>query len=238
MAPDIYRISVFVPEALSKGFTFNQFLIDAEEPLLFSTGMRWMFPEVRAAVERILPAHRLHWISSGHASRADEFGALAQWLAVAPEARVVHGQGAVMVQLSDMVDHRPRVLAETEVLDLGTRRVRYTSTPFVQGPWEAGMLFEETTATLLCGDLFAYEGATPATTTGDIVSPAFEHQDSLGGMPLTPHAGSTIRGLADVAPECLALMHGATYTGDCPAALRALADGFDERLHKALDTAA
>ncbi|MCA1701732.1 MAG: MBL fold metallo-hydrolase [Actinobacteria bacterium] len=238
VAPDIYRISTFVPDALSKGFTFNQFLIDGEEPLLFSTGMRWMFDAVHSAVERVVPARRLRWISSGHASRADEFGGLGQWLAAAPEARVVHGQGAVMVQLSDMIDVEPHVLHEAEVLDLGGRRVRFTATPFVQGPWEAGMLFEETTRTLLCGDLFAYEGPTSATTDGDIVGPAFEHQDALGGMPLTPAAGATIRRLADFGADRLALMHGATYSGDCLAALNDLADGFDQRLNAALAAAA
>jgi flavorubredoxin len=155
IADGIYRLSTFVPEiAPPAGFTFNQFLLLGDEPLLFHTGLRRMFPLVREALARIIPPEQLRWIAFGH-YEADECGAMNEWLAVAPRAQVAHGQTACLVSLNDMADRAPRILSDGEVIDLGGgRRVRYLDTPHVPHGWEAGVMLEEGSGTLLCGDLF------------------------------------------------------------------------------------
>src|SRR5260370_20756264 len=85
IADKIYRLATFVPQAGPKGFTFNQFLIDADEPLLFHYGQRSLFPLVSDAVKRVMPLDRLRWTTCSHVE-ADEAGALNQWLAAAPKA--------------------------------------------------------------------------------------------------------------------------------------------------------
>jgi glyoxylase-like metal-dependent hydrolase (beta-lactamase superfamily II) len=154
IAPRIYRFSTFVQPA---GIVFNQFLIDAEEPLLFHTGMRRLFPSVRDAVARVLHPNRLRWISFGH-FEADECGAMNAWLAIAPNATVAHGEIGVIVSVADQADREPRALRDGEILDLGGKRVRYLNTPHVPHGWDAGLLYEETTATLFAGDLFTATG--------------------------------------------------------------------------------
>jgi flavorubredoxin len=234
IADGVYRISEFVPAvAPPVGFTFNQFLLLGDEPLLFHTGLRRMFPAVLAAVETILPAHRLRRISFGH-YEADECGAMNEWLAVAPEAEIMHGAVGSLVSLNDMADRPPRVLADGEVVDLGGgKRVRYLDTPHIPHGWDAGVLFEEGSGLLLCGDLFTQLGDGPALTTGDIVGPAIAAEDLFRSSSLNPSMGATIRRLADLAPRTLALMHGPSYVGDGAAALRALADDYDRRLGEA-----
>ena len=168
IADRVYRISTFVPEiAPPAGFTFNQFVVLGDEPLLFHTGFRRMFPLVLAAVGRIIPPQELRWISFGH-YEADECGAMNEWLAAAPQAEVVHGRTGSLVSLNDMADRPPKILADGEVVDLGQgRRVRYIDTPHIPHGWDAGVLYEEGTGTLLCGDLFTQLGDAPAVTTGD-----------------------------------------------------------------------
>ena len=235
IADGIYRLSTFVPEiAAPAGFTFNQFLVLADEPLLFHTGKRRMFPEVRAAVARILPPEGLRWIAFGH-YESDECGAMNEWLSVAPHAEVMHGQIGCMVSLNDVADRAPRMLADTEVVELGRdRRVRFLDTPHIPHGWEAGVLYEETTGTLLCGDLFTHLGDGPALTEGDVVGPAIAAEDMFRASSLHPSTGKTIRRLADLAPRTLAIMHGSSFTGDGAAALRALADDYDRRVRLAL----
>ncbi len=158
IAERIYRFSTFAPEiAAPAGFTFNQYLIDAEEPLLFHCGPRMMFPLVSAALTTIIPIERLRWISFGHVE-ADECGSMNLWLAAAPRAQVVHGHTACMVSLNDLADRPPRALADGEVLDIGGRRVRYIDTPHVPHAWESGLIYEEITGMLFCGDLFTQVG--------------------------------------------------------------------------------
>ena len=171
IADGIYRLSSFVPEiAPPAGFTFNQFLVLGEEPLLFHTGLRRMFPAVREAVARIIPPERLRWIAFGH-YEADECGAMNEWLAVAPRAQIAHGQTACLVSLDDMADRAPRVLADGEVIDLGGgRRLRYLDTPHIPHGWDAGVMLEEGSGTLLCGDLFTQIGDAPALTASDAVN--------------------------------------------------------------------
>jgi flavorubredoxin len=231
IASGIFRLSSFVPEiAPPAGFTFNQFLILGHEPLLFHTGLRRMFPLVRSAVSRLLPPEQLRWIAFGH-YEADECGAMNEWLEVAPQAQVAHGQTGCLVSLNDMADRSPRVLQDGETIDLGKgKRVRYLDTPHIPHGWEAGVLYEETTGTLLCGDLFTQLGDGPALTASDIVGPAIAAEDLFKYSSLNPGMGTTIRGLANLAPRTLALMHGPSFTGDGAAALRALADDYDRRV--------
>ncbi|EYD76156.1 Anaerobic nitric oxide reductase flavorubredoxin [Rubellimicrobium mesophilum DSM 19309] len=234
IADGIYRLSTFVAGiAPPAGFTFNSFLVLGDEPLLFHTGLRKMFGSNRDALSRLVAPERLRWIGFGH-YEADECGAMNEWLAVAPDAQVTHGQTGVMVSLNDMADRAPRVLKDGEVIDLGGKRIRYIDTPHTPHGWDAGVMMEETTSTLLCGDLFTQLGDGPALITGDIVSPAAAAEDLFGYSALNPTMGSTLRRLSDLAPGRLALMHGPSFEGDGGAALRALADEYDRRagLHR------
>ncbi len=230
IADGIYRLSTFVPEvAPPAGFTFNQFLVLGDEPLLFHTGPRRMFPLVSSAFARIVRPERLRWITFGH-YEADECGAMNDWLAVAPQAEVAHGQTGCSVSLNDMADRAPRMLLDGETIALGKgKQVRYIDTPHTPHGWDAGVLYEASTGTLLCGDLFTQLGDDHALTEGDIVGPAIEAEDMFGYSTLNPGMGATIRKLADLSPRTLALMHGPSFSGDGAAALRALAESYDRR---------
>ena len=237
IASGIYRLSTFVPEvAPPAGMTFNQFLVLGEEPLLFHTGHRHAFPLVRAAVSRLIAPERLRFIAFGH-YEADECGAMNEWLAVAPHATVAHGQVGCMVALNDAADRAPRVLQDGETIDLGGKRVRYLDTPHIPHGWDAGVLYEETTGTLLCGDLFTQTGQAPALTERDIVGPAIATEDLFRFSSLNPGMGMTIRKLATLAPRTIALMHGPSFAGDGAAALRGLAGDYDRRVRTALTDA-
>ena len=233
IADGIYRLSTFVPEiAPPVGFTFNQFLIDADEPLLFHCGPRAMFASVATAVAKVLPPERLRWIAFGHVE-SDECGAMNAWLAAAPRAVVAHGAIGCMVSLNDLADRPPRALADGEAIDLGGKRVRHIDTPHVPHAWEARLLYEETTGTLLCGDLFTHIGNGPAVTATDIVGPAAAAEDAFRATCLTPATAPTIRRLAALAPRTLALLHGSSFAGDCAGALAALADDYAGRFDRA-----
>jgi flavorubredoxin len=230
IADGFYRLSTYLPDITPAGFTMNQFLVDAEEPLLFHCGPRALFPLVSEAVSRVMPVEQLRWITFGHVE-ADECGSMNQWLAAAPAAQVAHGELGCMISIADMADRPPRPLAEGEVLDIGGHRLRQISTPHVPHAWEAQVLFDESTGTLLCGDLFARVGNDAALVHDtDMVSPALAAEDMFHDTCLTPSTAPTMRMLADLAPRTLALMHGPSFTGDCAAALRDLADGYAERL--------
>jgi len=230
IAPNIHRISTHIPNGPPGGITHNQFLLLGEEPLLFHTGMRQQFSAVREAVARVIDPARIRWVSSGHASRPDEYGSVNEWLAVAPNAVVAHGRTGCFLCLTDMASRAPRALADGETLDLGGLRVRWLDTPHVPGPWEAGVLFEETTATLLCGDLFSRSGPAPATTRSDIVEAAIAHDQKMHGNAVTPLTGPTLRRLATLEPRILALMHGPSFIGDGAPVLNAFARYFDTAL--------
>jgi flavorubredoxin len=229
IADGIYRISTFVPEVGPTGFTFNQFLVDAEEPLLFHTGARGMFPLVSEAIATVTPVERLRWIMFGH-FEADECGAMNQFLAAAPNAQVAHGALGCMVSIDDQADRAPRPLAPDEVIDLGGKRVRNLETPHVPHGWDAHSIIEETTNTLFCGDLMSQVGQGPAITGDDLLGDAARAEDMFQSTCLTPQTGRSIRTMADLAPARLAIMHGSSFEGDCGAALRALADDYDRRL--------
>ena len=226
IADDIYRISTFIPEVSPEGFTFNQFLVAADEPLLFHTGMRGLFPLVSEAVATVLPVSTLRWISFGHLE-ADESGATNMWLAAAPDSQVAYGALGCDLSLNDMCDRPPRALAEGEVLDLGGKRIRQISTPHVPHGWEAQVLFEETTGTLLCGDLLTQLGAPPALVDDDILEAALAAEGLFGATCLAPHTGQVLRGLGDLQPSTLAVMHGSSFRGDGGRVLRDMADAYE-----------
>lgn len=229
VADGIFRFSTFVEPA---NLTFNQYLIRAEQPLLFHCGMRGLFPLVSQAVKGVLPLEQLRWISFGHIE-ADESGAMNHWLEQAPNAQLAFGQVGCMVSLNDLAARPPHALADGEVLDLGGKRVRYFATPHVPHNWEAGLLFEETTHTLLCGDLFTRLGPAPALSAEDPVGPALAAEDAFHASALTPSTAPTMRRLAQTAPRTLALMHGPAFAGDGAAALNALADAYEARFQAA-----
>src|ERR1700722_4734709 len=229
IAGGIFRLSTFVPDIGPTGFTFNQFLVQAEEPLLFHTGPRAMFPSVSAAISRGLPVDSLRGVTFGHVE-ADECGAMNLFLAAAPRAEVAHGALGCMVSLDDLADRPPVPMADGDVLDLGDKRVRHIDTPHVPHGWEARVLFEETTGTLLCGDMFTHLGHGPALTEGDIVEPAAAAEDIFRASSLPPSPVEAVRGLAELPPRTLALMHGSSFNGDCASTLQRLADDYETRI--------
>ncbi|MFJ9695647.1 MBL fold metallo-hydrolase [Kitasatospora sp. NPDC101183] len=234
VAEGIYRVSTYVPEiAPPAGFTFNQFLIDAEEPLIFHTGMRSLFPAVAEAIRQVVPLERLRWVTFGHVE-ADECGAMNEFLAAAPRAEVAHNTLGCLVSLNDLADRPPVPMDDGEVLDLGgrqvrRRRVRNLNTPHVPHGWEARVLFEEETRTLFCGDLFTHLGNGPAVTEEDLVEAALRSEELFRQTSCLTAATAALRSLAELRPRTLAVMHGSSYRGDGAAALTALADAMEER---------
>ena len=225
IADGIYRIATYVPEA---DLTFCQFLLGADQPLLFHTGLRALYPPVSEAVARVMPPERIRWISFSH-YEADECGSMNQWHAAAPDAEVAHTSLGVLVSVADTATRPPRPLNDGEVLDLGGKRVRHVATPHVPHGWDAGLMFEEETGTLLCSDLFTAAGRWATTTEDDLVEPALAAEDLYLATALTPNTGGTMRRLAELEPRTLALMHGPTFSGDGAGMLRTLGDAYDER---------
>ncbi len=226
IAPQIFRISTPIPPSqMPGGFTFNQILIVDEEPLLFHTGPRRMFPLVREAVAHVLGAvAKLRYVSFSHVE-ADECGSLNEWLAVAPRAEPVCSQIAAMVQMNDLSDRTPRAMSDGEELTLGQKRVRWLDAPHLPHNWECGYLFESTTKTLLCGDLFTHGGADlPPLTESEVLSPSEAMRKAMGGVAIEAHTRSLIEKLASTEPTTLALMHGSSYRGNGHALLLGLAD--------------
>lgn len=228
IAPNVYRVSTFVSEIGPTGFTFNQFLIDDDEPLLFHTGHRSLFPSICGAIEKVLPVSNLRWITFGHVE-SDECGAMNEFLAVAPNAQVAHGALGCMVSIAEMADRPPRALADGEVMEIGTKRLRHIDTPHVPHGWEARVLYEETTRTLLCGDLFTRLGDGPPITDDDIVGPAMEAEGLFRYSSLTPATAVVMRTLGDLTPATLGLMHGSSFRGDGKEALYDLAGAYESQ---------
>ncbi len=226
IANGIYRFSTYIERA---GLAFNQYLVLADQPLLFHCGLRNLYPLISQALSTILPVDRLRWISFGHVE-ADELGGMNEWLAAAPNAQVAFGAIGCTVSVNDLASRPPLPLQNQDRLDLGGKTIRYLYTPHVPHGWDAGILFEETTSTLLCGDLFTRMSEVPPRTSEDIVGPAFEAEDTYLATALTPQTGPTIRRLMELAPATLALMHGSAFDGDCRKALGDLASGYEKRL--------
>jgi flavorubredoxin len=234
IAEGVYRLSTCVPDIAPGGFTFNQYLVDADEPLLFHTGPRQMFPLVSEAVGKVLDVERLRWVSFGHVE-ADECGAMNSWLVAAPGAEVVFNALGSTVSLDDMADRPPRRVEAGDVLDVGGHRIEVITTPHVPHGWEAQVLFDRTTGTLFCGDLFTQAGDGPALVhDADLVGPALAAEDLFAFTSLSPATATTMRRLAALEPRTLALMHGPAYAGDGAAALRELADAYQDRADRAL----
>ncbi len=226
VADGVHQLSTFVGAPVG----FNQYLIVADEPLLFHTGMRQMFPLVSAAVSKIVPPETLRWLSFGHVE-ADECGSMNAWLAAAPHATVAHSEIGCMVSLGDLADRPPRALADSEKLDIGNHTVQWFDTPHVPHAWEAGVLYDATTKTLLCGDLFTRFGEYEPSTSDDIVGPAVQAEDDQpGSLSLHPSSANTLRRLAQLDIETLAPMHGSAFTGDCHTALLDLANDYERRI--------
>jgi len=228
IADGIYRLSTPLP-LIPGGFSFNQYLVADEEPLLFHTGPRGLFPAVREAVARVLPPESLRWIAFGHVE-SDECGSLNDWLKEAPRAVPVCSRVAAMVSVTDLADRPPRALADGETLALGRHRVTWLDAPHVPHAWENGFLMEESTRTFLCGDLFTQpgDGAT-ALTRADVLEPSEAMRQGMDYYAHAPATRSHLERLAALAPTTLACMHGSAFSGDGGRLLRALADRLDPR---------
>jgi flavorubredoxin len=226
IADGIYRICTPMP-TVPGGFTFNQYLILDDEPLLFHTGPRRLFPLVRQAIDAVLPVERLRHVSFSHVE-ADECGGLNGLLAAAPQAAPLCGQIAALVSVNDLADRPARALADGEELSLGRHRVRWLDAPHLPHGWECGYLFESSTGTLLCGDLFTQPGAQHAPLTdGDILGPSEAMRAGLDYFSYGRGTGARLERLAATSPRTLACMHGAAWTGDGGALLRELGRRLD-----------
>jgi flavorubredoxin len=226
IADGVHQLTTHVADI---NLSFNQYLVAGDEPLLFHTGPRQMFPAVSDAVARVLPTDQLRWVSFGHVE-ADECGSMNQWLALAPHATVAQSMTGCMVSLNDVADRPPRPLSDGEVLDAGSHRFRWIDTPHVPHAWEAGLIYDEASRTLFCGDLFTRQGSYDASSADDPIGPAIAAEDVFSFSSLAPASGATLRQLADLDITTLALMHGPAYTGDCSAALLDLATDYDRRI--------
>jgi len=224
VAPDIYRIATYVPEV---NFPFCQFLVKDDEPLLFHTASRSMFPLVRDAVARVLDPADIRWISFSH-YEADECGSLNDWLEVAPNAEPVCSLVGALVSVNDFANRPARGMVQDEELVTGAHRFRFRLTPHVPHCWEAGMLFDETTRTLLCSDLFHQLGDNEPLFHGSVLDRAEQSLASFQAGPLAnylPYSTQTeqiLYGLADLDPSTFAVMHGSSFTADGRQALRDL----------------
>jgi flavorubredoxin len=225
IAEDVYRISVFVPEL---NLAFNHFLVKDDEPLLFHTGLRAMFPLVREAVAQIMDPAGIRHIGFSH-FESDECGALNHWLEIAPNAQAVCGLVGAMVCVNDYAIRAPKALTREDTLSTGKRRFRFLPTPQIPHGWDAGVMFEETAQTLFCSDLFFQWGDREPLTTNSPIERTREALLQLeagplaGGMPYTHHTGNVLKDLAAYQPRTLAIMHGSSYAGDGAQALKDLA---------------
>lgn len=232
IAPDVFRISVFA-DAIN--LQFNHFLIRDEEPLLFHTGLRGMFPAVREQLARVMDPAKLRWISFSH-FESDECGALNDWLAIAPHAEAACGMVGALVSVNDFASRPARIVSPGEPITTGKYRFRYYPTPHVPHGWDAGVLFEETSSTLFSSDLFHHDGDVEPVTSSDILGrvrqtlTAYQQGPLANYMPYTANTGHILHGLADLKPKLIATMHGSSYSGNGQQALRDLAIVMKETL--------
>ena len=224
VAEGIYRIHTPITFPDGGGFSFNQYLIVDDEPMLFHAGLRGLFPLIHEAVATIMPIEKLRYIALSH-TEADESGALNDWLAAAPHSAPVCGTVAAMVSIGDLADRSPRAFADGEVLPLGKYSMRWFETPHLPHAWDCGFMLEEQTRTLLCGDLFTQGGTDlPPVTESDILGPSEDFRQKMDYFSHTRNARAMLERLAATSPTTLACMHGSAWRGDGARLLRALAD--------------
>ena len=221
IAPDVYRISVFVQEI---NLQFNHFLIKDDEPMLYHAGMRQMFPAVLEAVSKIISPSLLRWIGFSH-FEVDECGALNEWLQVAPNAKAVCSEAGAIVNMTDFAIRPAYAMTGNAVLSTGKYNYRFIRTPHLPHGWDAGVMFEETNKTLLCSDLFHQNGNVADITDKDILGShknsmlEFEQGPLMEYTPYTHHTAKLLYSLAELKPKTLATMHGSSFYGDCSKAL-------------------
>lgn len=223
IAPRLHRISVAMPgDLIPGGFSFNQYLLLDDQPLLFHTGPRKLFPLVSEQIEKVIALDQLRYIAFSHVE-ADECGALPAFLAAAPHARPVCSDIAAMVSINDLVDVVPIGMADGQVLETGRHRLRWQTTPHLPHGWECGYLFDETSGTLFCGDLFTQPGTGEKPLVhGDIVESSEGFRKQLDYFSHSLNAPALIDKLANLKPELLACMHGSAWSGDGASQLRRL----------------
>ena len=223
IATGIYRINTPLALPGEVGFSFNQYLIVDEAPMLFHSGMRRLFPLVSEAIRAVMPVERLRYVGLSH-FEADECGALNEFLAAAPNAVPVCGQVAALVSVNDYANRAPRVLADGEVLALGLHTMKWFDTPHVPHAWECGLMVDTATRTFFCGDLFTQGGAgDDALTEADILGPSEAFRKPMDYFAHAPSTRTQLERLAREAPATLACMHGSAWRGDGARLLRELA---------------
>lgn len=238
IAPDVFRIAVYAPEI---DLEFSHFLVRDDEPLLFHTGLRGMFPALRQEVARIINPARIRWIGFSH-FESDECGALNEWLATAPTAEPVHGLIGMQVNVNDFSDRSGRVLLPEDRIETGRYRFRFVPTPHVPHGWDAGVMYEETRGTLFCSDLFHQWGLHEPLTNQDLTERAREAlMRSEAGpfanyIPYNQNTGRVLESLAGLNAKTLATMHGSSYSGDGATAFRNLADVMRDVFEKSVET--
>lgn len=234
IASGVHRISILFSDI---NLQFNHFLVVDDEPLLYHTGMRGMFPEVLDGVKQVMDPAKLRWIGFSH-FEVDECGSLNEWLKIAPNAQPVTGVVGALVNLNDFADRPPRALEADATFSTGRFRFRYRPTPHLPHGWDAGVLFEETQRVLFCSDLFHHEGDVEPLTGSDILGRvrqaliSYQAGPLMDYMPYTPNTRPLLEGLAALKPQTLATMHGSSFTGDCAAALIELDGVMKETLGK------
>lgn len=228
IADGIYRINTPITLPMGGAFSFNQYLLVDDKPMLFHTGPRRLFPLVQEAIGQVLPVSQLRYIAFSH-FEADECGALNEFLAAAPASVPVCSRVAAMVSVNDVADRAPIALADGETLTLGRHALRWFDTPHLPHAWECGFMFDDSTRTLLCGDLFTQGGTgeTPLVET-DILGPSEAFRGTMDYYSHTPNTTEMLERLAAEGPTTLACMHGSAWRGDGGALLRALADSIGQ----------
>lgn len=234
IAPDTYRISIpLPPDVFPGGFSFNQYLVVDEKPLLFHTGPRKLFEQVCEQIEKVMPVSKLRYIAFSHVE-SDECGSLSEFLARAPQAQPVCSQVAADVSIRDLVNVEPIGMEDGDVLDLGRHQLVWQSTPHLPHGWECGYLYDRTTRTLFCGDLFTQPGmGEQALVSGDILGPSEAFRAQKDYYSHTRDAALLIEKLARLEPSVLACMHGSAWAGDGAAMLRSLAEALEGELQPA-----
>ena len=236
IAPDLFRLSIFVPQL---DMQFNHFLVRDEEPLLFHAGLRGMFPALHEAVATLIDPATLRYVAWSH-FESDECGALNDWLQIAPRAEPVCTLIGKLVSVDDFSLRPARGMTGGDVLSTGKYHYRFCPSPHIPHGWDAGVLFEETRKTLFCSDLFHHFGDPAPLTNSDLIGPTNDamrmmQQGPLAGyMPYTRATEGALRGLAELKPATLAVMHGSSYQGDAERQLAGLAEVIQENFDRAL----